>query len=94
MEAKINYKEKKLLSESEMMKEEVEFMVESQSLQLKSDILTTKKSLVEAKAELADLKTAYPLNVKTIVAAQLEVEALEDGLKRMEKLQKELGFTE
>jgi hypothetical protein len=38
------------------------------------------------------LKTEYPLNVEAIIEAQLEQEALEDGLKRMEALKKEFGF--
>ena len=89
---KINYKKKELLSNQDVLKEDIDFMVESQSLQLKSDILASKKSLVEAKNELSELKTAFPLDVDAILNAQVEVEALEDGIKRLEALQKELGL--
>jgi hypothetical protein len=41
---------------------------------------------------LEDAKTEYPLDVQKIVNIQLDIESLEDGLKRMEKLQEELGL--
>lgn len=89
---KINYKEKALLSSEENTQKEVEFMVEDQKLQFQSDLLATKRELATAKARVEDLKTEYPLNVEAIIEAQLEQEALEDGLKRMEALKKEFGF--
>jgi hypothetical protein len=39
---------------------------------------------------LADEKGAYPFNASKVIELQLEVEGLEDGLKRLEKLEKEL----
>ena len=89
---KINYKEKALLSSEENTQKEVEFMVEDQKLQFQSDLLATKRDLATAKAKVEDLKTDYPLDLGAIIEAQLEVEALEDGLLRMEKLQEEFGF--
>ena len=89
---KINYKEKALLSSQENTQKEVEFMVEDQKLQFQSDLLATKRDLATAKAKVEDLKTDYPLDLGAIIEAQLEVEALEDGLSRMEKLQEEFGF--
>ena len=89
---KINYKEKQLLSEETQTKEKVEFMVENQRLQLKSTLLATKQSLSEAKENLKDLKTAYPLDLKAIIETSDEVESLEDGVKKLEALQKELGL--
>ena len=67
-------------------------MVEDQKLQFQSDLLAKKRELATAKARVEDLKTEYPLNVEAIIEAQLEQEALEDGLKRMEALKKEFGF--
>ena len=89
---KINYKEKALLSPEDNAQKEVEFMVEDQKLQFQSDLLATKRDLATAKAKVEDLKTDYPLDLGAIIEAQLEVEALEDGLSRMEKLQEEFGF--
>ena len=89
---KINYKEKALLSAEDNAQKEVEFMVEDQKLQFQSDLLATKRDLATAKAKVEDLKTDYPLDLGAIIEAQLEVEALEDGLSRMEKLQEEFGF--
>jgi len=41
---------------------------------------------------LADLKTEYPLDVVEIINTEIEVEEYQDGLDRMNKLGKELGF--
>jgi len=89
---KINYKEKTLLSSEENVQKEVEYMVEDQKLQFQSDLLATKRALASAKAKVEDLKTEYPLDTTAIIEAQLEQEALEDGLARMEKLKEEFGF--
>ena len=50
------------------------------------------KALEESKAELADLKTDYPLDVAKIIECQINIEAYEDGIERMQELGKELGF--
>ena len=92
METKINYKTKTLISPSERESKEVEYMVGTAKLQFEADLLETRKALEESKAKLDDLKTEYPLNVTEIINAQMEVEAYEDGLKRMNELGKELGF--
>ena len=82
----------KLLQQSQQEKElkEVEFQVKEASLQLESDILATKKSLASKESLLSSLKGKFPLDANSIVKAQVEVEGLEDGLKRLEALQKEL----
>ena len=89
---RINYKEKKLLSQEETNSQEVAFAVEDAKLQLQSDILATKKSLEAKKSELQDAKTAYPLNVEKIISLSSEIEGYEDGLKKLKSLQEELGF--
>jgi hypothetical protein len=67
-------------------------MVGLAKLQFEADLLETRKALEESKAELADLKTEYPLDVTKIIKCQVEIEALEDGINRMNALGKELGF--
>lgn len=67
-------------------------MVEDQKLKFQSDLLATRRELAATKAKLEDLKTSYPLDIEAIIEAQLEQEALEDGIERMGALQEELGF--
>ena len=89
---KINYKAKTLISPEEKESKEVEYMVGLAKLQFEADLLETRKALEESKAELADLKTEYPLDVTKIIKCQVEIEAYEDGIERMQALGKELGF--
>nr|DAH01236.1 MAG TPA: hypothetical protein [Crassvirales sp.] len=46
----------------------------------------------DKKNELAEVKTTYPLNVQDVINIQLDIEALEDGIKRTKCLQNELGL--
>jgi hypothetical protein len=48
--------------------------------------------LATKKAELEEAKTSYPIDTQAIINLQLEVEAYQDGLDRLEKLRVELGF--
>lgn len=89
---KINFKERKLVSSEELDQKEVQYAVDEAKLQLQSDILATEKSLASKKAELDDAKCSVPLNSSNIVNLQIEVESLEDGLKRLNALKKEFGF--
>ena len=89
---KINYKEKTLISAAEKESKEVEYMVGKAKLQFEADLLETRLALEESKAKLADLKTEYPLNVVEIINTEIEVEEYQDGLNRMDKLGRELGF--
>lgn len=89
---KINYKEKTLISVAEKESKEVEYMVGKAKLQFEADLLETRLALEESKTKLADLKTEYPLNVSDIIDTEIEVEAYQNGLDRMNKLGKELGF--
>ena len=88
---RIDYKEKKLLSE-ETTQSELEFMVEDTKLQLESAINATKRDLAKAKNVLSELKTSYPLPIQNLMEAKVEVESLEAGLKDLEALKEELGF--
>jgi hypothetical protein len=67
-------------------------MVGLAKLQFEADLLETRKALEESKAELADLKTEYPLDVAKIIECQINIEAYEDGINRMNALGKELVF--
>jgi hypothetical protein len=48
--------------------------------------------LANKKEELEVAKTTAPLDMPKIVELQIEVEGLEDGLKRMDALAKEFKF--
>lgn len=89
---KINYKEKTLLCPTETMKNSVEFMVEDTKLELASAILNTRKELEDKKTQLAEAKTEYPLDIYRVINLMVEVEEYEDGLKKLQSLQKELGL--
>jgi len=88
----LKLKELLLLSDKDQELQEVEFQVKNAELQLAADILATKKSLgtkeealTKAKRNLATGGTA-----QQIIDLQVEVEALSDGLKRLEALNTEL----
>ena len=90
---KVDYKNKKVLSEEAVENSQVEFAVESTKLELQSALLATKKSLEEAKSQLKDLKSDYPIDIEAIVEKQLEVRDYTNGIEIIESLQKEFGFT-
>jgi predicted nucleic acid-binding Zn-ribbon protein len=46
--------------------------------------------LVAKRKDLTASKSKYDFNVQKIINLQIEVESLEDGVKRIEKLQAEL----
>ena len=89
---KVNFKERKLVSSEELDQKEVQYAVDEAKLQLQSDILATEKSLAAKKAEYEDAKQTVPLDSTKIVNLQIEVESLEDGLKRLNNLKKEFAF--
>ena len=89
---RINFAKCEALCESEMCQKEIEFAVNEAKLQYQADRLATEKSLATKKAELEVAKTTSPLNMSNIINLQIEVESLEDGLKRMDALAKEFKF--
>lgn len=89
---RINYAKKELLSEEELNQQEVSYMVDEAKLQFDADVLNTKRALATKKAELDEAKTSYPIDTLNIINLQIEVESLEDGLKRLEILKKEFNF--
>ena len=90
---KVDYLNKKVLSEEAVENSQVEYAVESTKLELQSALLATKKSLEEAKSQLKDLKSNYPIDIEAIVEKQLEVRDYTNGIEIIESLQKEFGFT-
>lgn len=89
---RINYAKKELLSTEELNQQEVLYMVDEAKLQFDADVLNTKRALATKKAELDEAKTSYPIDTLKIINLQIEVESLEDGLKRLEILKKEFNF--
>ena len=89
---KVDYLNKKVLSEEAVKNSQVEYAVESTKLELQSALLATKKSLEEAKNQLKDLKSTYPIDIEAIVEKQLEVRDYTNGIEIIESLQKEFGF--
>ena len=89
---RINYAKKELLSTEELNQQEVSYMVDEAKLQFDADVLNTKRALATKKAELEEAKTSYPIDTLNIINLQIEVESLEDGLKRLETLKKEFNF--
>ena len=89
---RINYAKKELLSAEELNQQEVSYMVDEAKLQFDADVLNTKRALATKKAELDEVKTSYPIDTLKIINLQIEVESLEEGLKRLEILKKEFNF--
>ena len=89
---RIDFKKEKALSSKEVSQKEVKYAVENTKLQLQSDILATESALADKKVLLDELKTTYPLNSVDIVNVQIEVENLEDGLRRLKALKEEFGW--
>ena len=85
-------KYKDLLSQSQQEKDQLElsFRVEEAQHKLSADLLSTKRSLAEANLALMQAKSNYPLYPQDVINAQLRVEGLEDGIRRLEALQTEL----
>lgn len=89
---RLNFKDGKALSSEELSQREINRAVENAKLQLAADISATKYALADKKDELEVAMTTSPLDTKTIINLQVEVENLEDGLSRLEKLKKEFDW--
>ena len=89
---RLNYKERRPLSSEEISQKDLNREVEKAKLQLSADIFATTSALEDKKLELEEAKTTSPLDTKLIVQLQVEVENLEDGLKRLKALKTELGL--
>jgi hypothetical protein len=86
----IDYKNQKLISTEEINTQQVEFNVRQAKLQLQADILKTEQLISEGEAKLKLAKQTYPFDSEHIIDSQLELEAYQEGLKRLKGLEKEL----
>lgn len=86
----IDYKNKKLISTEEINTQQVKFNVRQAKLQLQADILKTEQLISECEAKLKLAKQTYPFNSNSIIDTQLELEAYQEGLKRLKELETEL----
>ena len=89
---RLDFKNQKPLASEDLSQQDVQFAVEDAKLQLNSDILATQRAKKKKKAVIAEIKTTYPLDVKAYVEVSAELDGLEDGLKRIKALQKELNL--
>ncbi len=86
----IDYKNKKLISTDEINNQQVEFNVRQAKLQLQADILKTEQLISEGEVKLKLAKQTYPFDSERIIDSQLELEAYQEGLKRLKELETEL----
>ena len=86
----IDYKNQKLISTEELNTQQVEFNVRQAKLQLQADILKTEQLISEVEAKLKLAKQTYPFESDRIIDSQLELEAYQEGLKRLKELETEL----
>ena len=89
---RINFAKGEALCAEEMSQKDIQFKVNEAKLQYQADRLHTEQSLANKKEELEVAKTTAPLDMPRIVELQIEVEGLEDGLKRMDALAREFNF--
>ena len=89
---KVDYKNKKVLSESEVSDKELEYIIEESRLQLDASLLETKRLLTGASKELAEAKCEYPIDPQEIVDLTSKVDSYAKGLEILENLKKELGL--
>jgi len=89
MEKQLKLKEILLASAEENKKEEVEFVVKQSQLQLESDILATEKSIMEKKKMRNNILRGE-FDSQKIIECDIEIEAYQDGLKRLNQLKTEL----
>ena len=64
------------------------FQAEEASLQLQSDLNATKKQLSVASRQVEAAKSANPFSSQNVITYQIQVEGLEEGVKRLEAMQK------
>lgn len=90
MEPNKKYLDLRQQSEQEKELVEVQYQAKEADLQLSADILATERSLAAKKHELSTALGAFPFNSTNIINLQVEVEGLEDGLKRLNALKTQL----
>ena len=86
----IDYKNQTMISPEEIDKQQVKFNVRQAKLQLQADILKTEQLISEGEVKLKLAKQTYPFDSGRIIDSQLELEAYQEGLKRLKELETEL----
>lgn len=86
----IDYKNQKMISTEQLNNQQVEFNVRQAKLQLQADILKTEQLISEGEAKLKLAKQTYPFDSERIIESQLNLEAYQEGLKRLKELETEL----
>lgn len=89
---KINYKEKKFLSQEAQESQDLEYILEETSLNLQGDIAATKKDVKSLERELKSLKQDYPLDITALCNCKSQLIAKKKALEFLVELQKELGL--
>ena len=57
---------------------------------LEADILATKRAMAARRSDLSRAKATYPLDAHRVLEFQVDIESMEDGLKRLNALKEEL----
>lgn len=91
---RIDYKNQKLLNEEEVSQQDVQFAVEQTKLELQSNLLATKRCIAEKENQLSEIKTTFPLDCEKYAQIRSELTSYRNGLRYLEELQKDLGFTD
>ena len=89
---RLDYKKKQALAQEEQNQKDVLSAVKRAALQLQADILSTEEALEDNKSKLEELETTYPLNTKAIIDTQIDIESLQEGIKRLNTLKEKLGL--
>ena len=89
---RLDYKKKQALAQEEQNQKDVLSAVKRAALQLQADILSTEEALEDKKSKLEELETTYPLNTKAIIDTQIDIESLQEGIKRLNALKEKLGL--
>ena len=89
---KIDYANRKNLSQEVVDQENLEYSIQETKLDLETQKLALQRSLSTAEKELASLKTDFPINITDIYKKALAVEEFKNQLRFVEKLQAEFNF--
>lgn len=83
-------KQRLSVNQEELKTASLKYQLSQEKLQAQADLLATQQAVGQARAKLEDLKSAQTLSLVDIVNAEVELESLIDGEKRLVRLIKEL----
>lgn len=89
---KIDYKNKKILSQEEINQELVNSYVAETASRINADIAVTNTALIQARNTLKDCMTSYPWDTKAYLDAKIEVKGYEQALEALKEAKKELNL--